>query len=193
MRAPSSLCPRVSFRIDFRCSKVWKGPAPGVPGVREPVLRIHNRRTNGTSPVSPPATRPRGHLLRCVPGGFPPPPVARLPRALLARLGVLRRAGKSPPPPGHPATGGAVRMFPARTRGHGRASAPKTPLEISGRASPPWMEKSQTLAGKPRKSPVLGRLARPAGRAAKRKKSQAVFFAFWAISMSSTMATIRFC
>jgi hypothetical protein len=42
-----------------------------------------------------------------------------------------------------------------RTRGHGRASAPKTPLEIPGSASPPGMEGSQTLAGKPRRSPIF--------------------------------------
>ena len=46
LRAPSSLCPKISFRIGFRYSIRGKGPAPGVPGVRESAIRDHPKGAN---------------------------------------------------------------------------------------------------------------------------------------------------
>jgi len=60
--------PKVSFRIGFRYSKVWEGPAPGVHGVRRLEGRSGNPPTEVFFFLVAPATRPRGHLLRCVAG-----------------------------------------------------------------------------------------------------------------------------
>ena len=93
----------------------------------------------------------------CVMGGFPPPPVARLPRALLSRLGGIRRAGNpTPTRNAAPRDRQAGHLRRLKSWGGSAAGAGRKPCP----ALRAW-------------HPIAGRLARPAV-AAKEKYQEAL-------------------
>ena len=157
LRAPSSLCQKSASASTFDAPKYGKAQRPAFTAIRERFLRIQPTPTVGffslvASRHAPPVSLTR--FAGCVMGGFPPPPVARLPRALLA---PPRRAGKPTP------TQDAAPM--ARQAGHLRR----------------WKSWGGSAAGAGRKPcpalrawhPIAGRLARPAV-AAKEKYQEAL-------------------